>query len=139
MTTSAILTRLSKIGFKQTNVRKLMVTLFIESQKPISADEVLRSLNKKHITPNKTTVYREIEFLCKHSVIREVDFGEGKKRYELTTNDHHHHAMCTRCLDIQCVELASDVDALERVLSQKINFKTTGHLLEFFGVCAKCK
>jgi len=61
-------------------------------------------LRKKHLETNKVTVYRILDFLFKNQIIERVEFGEGKYRYELKKN-HHHHLICTNCGRVQDVEI----------------------------------
>lgn len=83
---------------------------------------------------NKTTIYRELSKLVLEGEAVEVDFGDGKKRYELAKKDHHHHAICTKC------NLIKDVRINERGLDLKIkNFFIQRHSVEFFGLCNNCR
>jgi Fur family ferric uptake transcriptional regulator len=127
-------------GFRITKIRQEMLTIFSRSKQPLSAQEILAILSPKHPTVNKTTIYRELEFLVKNSVVAELDILDGMKRYELLeSGHHHHHLVCKECRDIQCVEVPHhDLDALESRIQKSHNFKVTSHVLEFFGLCKKC-
>lgn len=85
---------------------------------------------------NKTTVYRQIEKLLTENVIIEVELGDGKKRYELKSLDHHHHLVCKKCGSLEDIEL--DEHIILKEVSRKSNFKVEDHSLEFFGYCVKC-
>ncbi|HMA99366.1 MAG TPA: transcriptional repressor, partial [Spirochaetota bacterium] len=72
----------------------------------------------------------------------------GKTRYELTeTNqgkDHHHHLICTRCNKIiDYTHFIPKEEALikktEKALTDEHNFEITGHMLNFYGVCGRCR
>lgn len=135
-----IVTSLRESGFRITKIRQAMLQVFADAKQPQSAQEILAALSPKHPTVNKTTVYRELEFLVKNSVISELDILDGMKRYELLeSGHHHHHLVCKECRDIQCVEVPHhDLDALENRIQRSHNFKVTSHVLEFFGVCKNC-
>lgn len=124
-------------GHKITEVRMELVKILLSSDTPLSINDLIDKLKAKELKPNKTTVYREVEFLKELEVIQEVDFGEGKKRYEIS-NTHHHHVVCINCKTIKDISL-EDVDSLNRKIAQKTGFKSVGHSLEFFGLCSKCQ
>jgi len=123
-----------------TRARAALVTLFSDSHTPFTAAELGSELAKLDISVNKTTIYRELDFLMAEQIVREIDLMDGKKRYELFQHQgHHHHLVCTKCKQIQCVELPQDLDALERKIERSHGFKITSHVLEFFGLCTHCK
>jgi Fe2+ or Zn2+ uptake regulation protein len=86
---------------------------------------------------NKTTVYRQIEKLLINGQILEVELGDGKKRYEINTESHHHHLVCKNCGKLEDIILNENVILNE--VSKKTKFKIEKHSLEFFGLCEDCK
>lgn len=90
------------------------------------------------LAPNKTTVYRELDYLRSHNVIQEIDLGELKKRYELAGH-HHHHLVCTGCESVEEVHLDDHLKEHESRILQEKKFKVTRHMLEFFGICGACQ
>jgi Fe2+ or Zn2+ uptake regulation protein len=136
----AILKSLKERGQRMTRTREAMVEIFTSAQSPVSAAEVIAALTARKLGVNKTTVYREFDFLQAQGVIREIDLLEGQKRYELSEPDHHHHHLvCTKCSQIQCIDLPKDLDTLERRIAKEHNFKIEHHVLEFFGLCSRCR
>jgi Fur family ferric uptake transcriptional regulator len=127
-------------GFRITKIRQAMLEIFAETTHPQSVQELLVSIAREHPTVNKTTIYRELEFLVKNSIVTEIDILDGMKRYELHESDHHHHHLvCNECKEIQCVEVPHhDLDALEGRIHKSHKFKVTSHVLEFFGLCKNC-
>ena len=127
-------------GFRITKIREEMLGIFTSLSQPQSAQELLATISRKHPTVNKTTIYRELEFLVNNGIVTAIDILDGMKRYELKEEDHHHHHLvCKECRDIQCVEMPHhDLDALEANIVKNHKFTVTSHVLEFFGVCDKC-
>jgi Fe2+ or Zn2+ uptake regulation protein len=92
------------------------------------------------LVPNKSTLYRELYFLMEQKVVTEVDFLDGMKRYEFIAHDgHHHHIICTKCKAAECVEVCFDTSALLADLAKHSDFLVQNHVLEFFGLCGRCK
>lgn len=134
-----ILDNLVVAGFRITLIRRSLIQLFARADHPLSGGEIIVFLEEQKLHPNKTTIYRELEFLLSQGVIVELDFGEGKKRYELAGLPHHHHLICTRCGSIEEVALAEhDLLEQERELYKERGFKVSKHVLEFFGLCKNC-
>ncbi len=134
-----ILLQLQKQGFRLSHMRQFLIELFCHNSLPHSITEINLSLEKAGISANKTTVYRELDFLTSQNIIRELDFGEGKKRYELISDDHHHHLICTKCDAVEKVSLNDELKKQEDKIFRQKKFKVTDHMLEFFGVCADCR
>jgi len=124
--------------YKITKVRTALLEILKETSTPISIQDILLKLKSKKLNPNKTTIYREIEFLTGLGLVSDVDFGEGKKRYE-ASGDHHHHIICVNCKTIKDVSLDKDLDLFNAKIAKQAGFKPVGHSLEFFGLCSDCQ
>lgn len=125
---------LTKHKLKNTKVRKEIFQIFSKNGHPIDAFEITKS-----IKVNKTSVYRELKVLLGKGLILETDFGDGKKRYELASLEHHHHLICTKCKSVADIELTDDLSSVEKLIQKEKSFKVQRHNLEFFGLCVNCK
>ena len=131
---------IKKRGGKITLTRKAIIELLSREHGPFSAQDLLAHLATKRLHVNKTTVYREIEFLLKEEVIQMIQLGERKKRYELKSDNHHHHLVCTNCNSIDDIELdEGGLHPHEKAIKAKKRFKVTRHALEFYGLCLNCQ
>ncbi|MBI3120568.1 MAG: transcriptional repressor [Candidatus Kerfeldbacteria bacterium] len=139
MTTTAILAHFRKQRIRITRIRRTLLELFCLFPTPWSAVEILESLHKRHLHPNKTTVYRELEFFKQHNVIQEVRFDGNAKRYELRLNDHHHHLICNSCKSVQDVDVTVNLENEEHKIARRQGFNVLEHSLEFFGLCHRCQ
>lgn len=131
-----ILDELKRRGLRQSRIRKILVNIFTNSSQPISAVDLLE---KNKVSANKTTIYRELYTLVSQKILREIDFGDGIKRYELSGDTHHHHLICTNCKKIEDVDLKTDLDKEEQRVEKETGFKIKSHSLEFFGLCKNCQ
>ena len=112
-------------------IKKRLISLLEKSNYPISVPDILLK-----IPANKTTIYRELEEFQKRGLITEVEFGDGKKRYELA-RDHHHHLVCKNCGKVEDIEI--NEDKLLENISNESNFLIEKHSMEFFGKCFNCQ
>lgn len=127
-------------GHKITKNRTSILEYLSSKIEPISADMILEHIQNEHQSVNKTTIYRELFFLLEHNFIKEVEFGDGKKRYEIALNrPHHHHIICVHCGRVEDIPLERELENQEKMIENITKFKLTSHMLEFFGTCADCQ
>ena len=135
-------------GYRLTIPRKAILVLLSQSDNHPSVEEIYLDVHKKNPSIGLTTVYRTLDLLVSWGVVHKFDFGEGRSRYELINHPnglgHHHHLICCNCKSIknytdlidQEVEL---IKKLEKRLSKRYDFNIQSHIIEFYGVCSKCK
>ncbi|MBI5643867.1 MAG: transcriptional repressor [Deltaproteobacteria bacterium] len=131
---------LNKEGFRVTRIRKAMLEVFLDNHKPVSAEELMDALGRSKLAFNRTTVYRELNFLTERALIKEVRFlHERAKRYEAADLGHHHHLICVSCKKVEDIELKNDLDEEEKRIYRSTGFKVLSHALEFMGICQGCR
>lgn len=113
-----------------------MLEMFSKKPIPLSAIEILEKLKTKGLKVNKTTVYRELEYMLIQKLLIQINFGDGKIRYETSSGEHHHHFVCDNCGLVE--EVALDESLLFNAL-KKTHFAIKRHSLEFFGLCSNCQ
>lgn len=138
MLTAEILLKLKTDGHRITPIREKIIDLISKSESPLSAPELQEFFLISKIKVNKTTIYRELDFLLQKTLINEVEFGDGKKRYELN-DGHHHHLICLNCSKIEDVDLETDLSREQSKIEKETGFKIKSHSLEFFGYCKNCQ
>lgn len=127
-------------GHKITKNRTAILEHLSHQDTPISADLILDHVRAEHQAVNRTTIYRELFFLLGHNFIKEVEFGDGKKRYEIAINrPHHHHIICIKCRRVEDIPLDQEFEDQKSKIEHSTNYKLTSHMLEFFGICNACK
>lgn len=125
-------------GVKLTQARKSILDILYKTGQPLSAEDILTKLKSSNSTPDRATVYRQVSFLTESGVLSELDFGDGKKRYEYDFKKHHHHIVCLNCGKIEDFTPLSDLEKEEKSISKNKGFKVSYHTLEFFGTCKNC-
>jgi Fe2+ or Zn2+ uptake regulation protein len=124
-------------GARMTKTREPLLKLLKRHGLPLTEAAIRARLAGQGIAVNKTTVYRELEYLKSQNIIKEINFGDGKKRYELNSG-HHHHLVCINCDCIDDIKIQGDVKQIERQIATQKQFKIFNHSLEFFGLCKVC-
>lgn len=138
MSTTRILRRLQEKGAKLTTARRSLVMVFEKHHLPLTELELRRRLARYGVVVNKTTIYRELSYLKSQGFVMEVEFGDGKKRFELNTGDHHHHLVCLHCKQVTEARSVEDIRRIERKIKRQERFQVLDHTLEFFGLCRNC-
>src|SRR3990167_2468186 len=120
-----IFNKLRSKGYRITSQREKILKVIYEH--PLTVDEIYTSLKKKHINIDVASVYRTSELFTRNGIIQEVEFGDGKKRYELINeNNHHHHLICNNCQHVEDIALSGENHILQEV-NAKSDFKVIKH------------
>jgi Fur family ferric uptake transcriptional regulator len=139
--------RFRDFGYKMTLPRKLILDVLSKSKKHLSAEDIYMEVFKTYPGIGLTTIYRTLDILTNTGLVNRYDFGDGRSRYELISdekNKHHHHLVCLNCgkiidYDDYIDEETKLFDKLEKVLSEKNNFEIKYHQVSFYGLCEECK
>jgi Fur family transcriptional regulator, ferric uptake regulator len=130
---------LSGRGIRMTRTREAMLSLFSEAGAPLSVPQILGRLEETGKRPNKTTVYRELEFLKGQGFVKELTLRNDLALYELA-GPHHHHLVCVDCGTVRDISVSDEsLSCEERRIERKEGFEILEHSLEFFGLCGKCR
>lgn len=125
-------------GYRMTVSRRGIIEYLHSCKQPVSAYTIHAALEKKNCATNKSTVYRELEFLIKENIVTEVFLRNAQKYYEIA-QEHHHHVVCIQCHYVEDVVLQNELHDEERVIERKSGFSGISHNLEFFGTCLRCR
>ena len=123
---------------RSTAARNSILNCLVNFREPVDYSQIMDYLKNDGMDINKTTVYRQLDSMVKNGLIQQIDLGEGKKRFEIISC-HHHHLLCTNCNKIECIEFTEDLHSQMAQISDSTDFKITGHMLEFFGLCKNCQ
>ncbi|MDP6861748.1 MAG: transcriptional repressor [Candidatus Marinimicrobia bacterium] len=86
---------LQKEGLRFTRQRLAVWTEIGISRKHRDADDIFISLRSKGVKVSRATVYRTIDVLVKNKLVRKLDVGDGKNRFESKIDEEHHdHMIC---------------------------------------------
>src|SRR5512147_2118389 len=85
-------------GLKQTDQREKILDIFLSNVKHVSADELHAIIRKSDPKIGFSTVYRTLRLLTDAGLAREVNFGDGRSRFEKAFDKNQHgHLICTNC------------------------------------------
>jgi Fur family ferric uptake transcriptional regulator len=118
---------------------RVAVMQFLESaNQPVDVNSILQYLKQKHVDVDPATIFRMMNDFLEKGITRQIQFQEGKARYELSNKRHHHHLICTNCGKVEEVE-GDFLKDLEEKIYKENKFIVKEHSLEFFGLCKDCQ
>ena len=140
--------RFKGFGYRMTRPREAILEVLGKTEEHLSAEDIYMTVHKFYPNIGLTTVYRNLELLVAMGMVDKFDFGHGRAKYELSEQyskkGHHHHLVCTKCF---CVIdyfdfMKDEVKFLRNIedgLSRRHRFKINNHIIQFYGLCEKCK
>ncbi len=124
---------------KLTSQREMILTAFLDHPGHISAEELFQRARQRQPNVGFATVYRTLKHLTLCGLARELDFGEGRVKYESEFNrQHHDHMICTSC-GVYIEFLNPQIEELQEQVSRKHGFKIVSHRMQLYGICQKCQ
>ena len=126
-------------SLKQTSQRAIILDTFLSTKKHISADELHSQIRGKNPGIGFSTVYRTLRLLTECGLAREVNFGDGRARFERGfERGQHGHLICTSCGMAEEFTISSVERSIKKI-SDELGFKPEGHRIEVYGLCKKCR
>jgi len=132
---SGILGRLKECGLRMTRNREQLIKALIDSDHPLSADE-LRQVAGFSST-DLVTVYRNLEAFQSVGILQRIPLENGSQLFELTElDDHYHHLICRECHKTERLEVCLGEQLSEK--AKTLGYSQIAHVLEVYGICSEC-
>jgi len=128
---------ISAAGGKRSRSRALIIGIFFRSGRHLTVDELTRKVRTRNRNIGSATVYRTLKLLSRLGYAKELDFGEGVRRYESSLTAHHDHLVCTGCGKVSEFE-EPRIERLQDEVAKKHGFVPTMHRLAIYGTCPQC-
>jgi Fe2+ or Zn2+ uptake regulation protein len=133
-----IIQRLRSSGLRRTKALEELITTLLESERPMTLAELAAS-RRLADQCDKATVFRLLQRLTEHGVVRRLGLHERAAYFTLLIPGRHNdYLICTSCGSIEAIQAPCPVHQLEDEIREKTGFRNLYHELEFFGVCPKC-
>ena len=126
-------------GLLHTRQRDRILDIFLKTEAHPTINDLYDIVRKKNPKIGIATVYRAITVICNAGLARQVNFGDGQRRFEHKYEHRHHdHLVCLKCGRV--IEVMSPkIEAIQDRLAKKHNFTPIRHRMQIFGTCSKCK
>ena len=123
-------------AIRMTESRKAILTALGGTKTHPTADEVYSLVRAKLPKVSLGTVYRNLDLLAKHGLIRTLGTAGEQRRYDGMLDDHH-HILCEVCGRMDDIDLG-DSQRLEELIVDGRGYEVHGYTLCFVGVCREC-
>jgi Fur family ferric uptake transcriptional regulator len=125
------------VNLRSTRQRKAVAEVLATISKFSSAQEVHSILFSRGEKVGLATVYRTLQTLAETGAI-DVLRNDGEALYRACSNDHHHHLVCTGCNKTTEIS-APEVEIWTEKIAREQGYVISGHTIEVFGLCKKCR
>ncbi len=134
MNVKGALQMLKQQGYKYTDKRKDILEFFFSTTRYMTAKDVLSHLKDDYPGLSFDTIYRNLSLFADLGILEMTELeGEKHFRFRCSTNEHHHHFICTDCGKTERVDLCP-----MREMPQLNGYDVTGHKFEIYGRCPEC-
>lgn len=123
-------------GYKKTDKRELILTMFSETTKYLTARDLLAVLKPQFPGMSFDTIYRNLATFVELGILEETELnGERNFRMHCESDHHHHHFICRDCGDVKELSLCP-MDLLGENLP---GYSIEAHKFEIYGKCPSCQ
>lgn len=129
--------KLKTMGYKLTGQRRLIIEVFLERPYHYTAQEIFEKVKQKNSSINFSTIYRNLELLCRLNVVSKLNISSGISHFELKDAHHYHHLICLCCGDMKKVDICP-YNSLNKNKLDELGFVPIEHKFEIYGYCKKC-
>jgi Fur family ferric uptake transcriptional regulator len=132
---------LKKRGHRITAQREIILQIFRNEPhgNHLSAEELHDKLLRRGTNVSLATTYRTLKLLSSLGLLRELDFAEGHKHYELKQDElPHQHIICIGCNTTLEFEDHFLEEAGQKI-GAKHSFEVIDAQFKIFGFCPNCR
>ncbi len=121
-----------------THQREAIAMALFEAEHHQSVDDLADLLRGRGEHVGKATIYRTLNLLVEAGLARELDFGEGFKRYEHQAGEtQHDYLICTSCGKVARFRREA-MDRLQADIAAELGFAVQSRMLKIYGLCDSC-
>jgi Fe2+ or Zn2+ uptake regulation protein len=133
-----MLAAITRAGYSNTRARRAVLEAIYEAQGQASPADLLALGRAHHPSLGLVTVYRTLDILMAHGLLRKLHLDSGCHTYAPASHDHGHYIICEGCQ--RTVEFEGcDISAVEASVAEQTGFRVRQHWLEMFGLCPTCQ
>lgn len=118
--------------------RDAMLDLLRSTDCHPSADWIFQQLRPLYPDLSLGTVYRNLNQLCEHGLIKRVGTVNGQERYDGDVTPHAHF-VCNCCGSVLDLPPSPPTQGYVEECSKQFGFEATSYEVHVFGLCQACK
>ena len=119
-------------NIKLTPQRQAIFSNIINSNDHRECNDIYDSLRRSGINVSKATIYRTLDILVEYNLIRKLNIGNDKAKYERKIGKpHHDHMICIETGDIIEFDNA-EIERLQEKEAEERGYKVIKHVHQLF-------
>lgn len=130
--------RLKQADGRITSQRLGIIRSLVYNDNHPSAEDIYRELQQTFPTLSIATVYKTLERLKGMGEVLELEFREGRNRYDGMKPRPHTHLMCTACGKILDLDFELPLESASNV-ARASGFQLGRVRFDLYGVCNDCR
>ncbi|MGI8412130.1 MAG: Fur family transcriptional regulator [Solirubrobacteraceae bacterium] len=119
-------------GMRLSTARRLVLEALFSAEGPVSAVHLAHTLSL-----DESSVYRNLEVLERHGLIRHVHLGHGPGLYVLVGRDEVEYLSCNRCAKVTPAA-PERLDSVRRQIKREFGYETRFTHFAIVGLCRQC-
>ena len=123
-------------GMKMTEQRRIIARVLSDANDHPDVEDLYQRSVEIDPKISIATVYRTVRLFEEAGLLDRHDFGDGRSRYEQSSDDHHDHLVDVQSRTI--IEFHDEeVEKLQREIAARLGYRLIGHRMELYGVKLK--
>jgi len=115
-----------------------VISILQKQSLPICIDDIYTQIKKKNTSVSLSTIYRIVEKLINHNIVRKTTILDNNKAlYELVKDEHQHYMICVKCKKMIPIDICP-IEEFKKHIAGETGFNITGHKFELYGECETC-
>jgi Fur family transcriptional regulator, ferric uptake regulator len=119
-------------GLRLSTSRRLVLRALFAAAGPVSAEHIARGLRIE-----LTSVYRNLETLERHGLVRHVHLGHGPGLYLLVGQGEREYLYCERCGAVRALE-PRELDPVRSQINELTGYNARFTHFAIVGICGHC-
>ena len=119
-------------GMRLSTARRLLLEALFAAHDPVSAAQLAQDLSI-----DESSVYRNLEVLERHGLVRHVHLGHGPGLYTLVGRQEIEYLYCERCEKMTAVA-PDQLDPVRRSIRKRFGYEARFTHFAIVGLCERC-
>ncbi len=121
-------------GIKLTSHRRVIAKVILDSEDHPDVEDIYIRSNKIDKRISLATVYRTLNLFESYGIIRKLELGGGKARYEIFNGEYCHHHL----IDIKNGNIIEffepGLEVIKNSIAKKLGYKVLDYKFELYGI-----
>lgn len=123
-------------GLKMTGARRVIAQVISDATDHPDVEMVYQRASEVDAKISIATVYRTVRLFEESGITQKHDFGDGRARYEIASDEHHDHLIDLKSGKV--IEFANEmIEKLQEKIANELGYELVDHRLELYGVPLK--